>query len=180
MGGKRYRPLLLTAGIVALDQITKAWVVAHIPENTVGYKLFGDFLEIWHVRNTAVAFSMGSSLSVPVKLVCFIVLPVLLLVGVTYVLFSKKESLGITEGQRWILALFLGGGIGNLCDRIFRHFRVVDFMANRVYGLFGMEFWPTWNFADASLVVSAILLLFSLLFQRKKDTLEDKGDSTDV
>ncbi|MFA6844165.1 MAG: signal peptidase II [Sphaerochaetaceae bacterium] len=172
MNKKRYAPLLLTLGILLVDQLSKAWIVAHIPENTIGYKLFGDFLEIWHVRNSAVAFSMGSGLNTTVKLISFIIIPVLLLIGVVYLLFSQKYQL--SRFQRWVLALFLGGGLGNLCDRIFRHFRVVDFMSNRVYGLFGMEFWPTWNIADASLVVSAILLAFSLLFSKETDTIERK------
>ncbi|MFA6892139.1 MAG: signal peptidase II [Sphaerochaetaceae bacterium] len=175
---KKYSPLILTASIVVCDQLSKAWVVAHIPENTVGYRLLGGFLEIWHVRNTAIAFSMGENLPLWVKLIGFIILPVALLVAVGYVMFSRKHL--VSEHQRWILAAFLGGGMGNLADRIFRHFRVVDFMANRVYGLFGMEFWPTWNIADASLVVSAILLALTLLFPFKSDTLEKKEREKDV
>ncbi len=163
---KRYRPFLLSLLVLVVDQLTKAWVVATIPENTVGYKLFGDFLEIWHVRNTAIAFSVGTSLELPVKIVCFIILPAILLGAVAYLVASDHKDM--TERLRWILALFLGGGLGNLCDRMFRHLRVVDFMANRVYGLFGMEFWPTWNVADACLVVSGILLAFSVLRSSRK------------
>lgn len=180
MNSKRYKPLILTALIILLDQLSKAWVVANIPENTVGYRLLGDFLEIWHVRNTAVAFSMGTNLGTPVKIIAFIILPLVLLVGVVFLMFSPKMEKETTRYQKWLLALFLGGGTGNLLDRIFRHFRVVDFMANRVYGLFGMEFWPTWNIADASLVVSAVLLLLSLLFPKKNDILEKKRDTKDV
>jgi len=66
----------------------------------------------------------------------------------------------------------LGGGIGNLIDRIFRSFRVVDFISVKVYGFLGFERWPTFNVADASLVVSGILLAALLLF--------DKGDDLDV
>ena len=123
---KRYKPLILTAIILLCDQLSKAWVVAHIPENTIGYKLFGDFLEIWHVRNTAIAFSLGTNLPLVVKLLGFIFLPLVLLVVVVWAMFSPKQP--VSEKQRWILALFLGGGMGNLADRIFRHFRVVDFM----------------------------------------------------
>lgn len=161
------RPLLLSLAVVIVDQVSKSWVVAHIPEGTVGYKLFGDFLEIWHVRNTAVAFSMGSSLPPAAKAVFFILIPLVVLAAAAWFVVKGKD---LTKKQRWYLALFVGGGTGNLIDRIFRQGRVVDFMANRVYGLFGMEFWPTWNFADASLVVSAILLALSVLFPKKKTT----------
>ncbi len=171
----KYRPFLLTLFVLLLDQLTKAWVVAHIPENTVGYKLFGDFLEIWHVRNTAVAFSMGTSLEIPVKIVCFVLLPLILLCVVCALLLSERKDM--TPPLRWILALFLGGGMGNLVDRIFRRLRVVDFMANRVYGLFGMEFWPTWNVADACLVVSGVLLvLYVLGTDKKQSRVEENKD----
>jgi lipoprotein signal peptidase len=43
-----------------------------------------------------------------------------------------------------------------------------------------MEFWPTWNIADASLVVSAILLMLTLLFPSKSDTLKQKEREKDV
>ncbi len=57
----------------------------------------------------------------------------------------------------------MGGGIGNLIDRIFRSLRVVDFISVKFYGIFGLERWPTFNIADASLVVSGILLAVLLL-----------------
>ncbi len=154
-------PLLLTLAVLIADQLSKAWIVAHIPENRVGFQFFGDFLAIVHVRNTAIAFSMGVGLPTVVKLVGFIFLPILLLIAVVVLYFSKKVE--ITRLQRWTLALFLGGGIGNLIDRIFRSFRVVDFISVKVYGFLGFERWPTWNVADASLVISGILLAITIL-----------------
>ncbi|MDD2335845.1 MAG: signal peptidase II [Geobacteraceae bacterium] len=66
----------------------------------------------------------------------------------------------------------MGGGIGNLIDRIFRSFRVVDFISVKVYGFLGFERWPTWNISDASLVISGILLAITILLTPtgKKDT----------
>lgn len=154
-------PLLLSVAVIIADQLSKAWIVAHIPENTVGFQFLGDFLAIVHVRNTAIAFSMGVGFPIVVKLVGFIFLPVLLLVGVSVLYFSK--NIEFTRLQRWTLALFLGGGAGNLIDRIFRSFRVVDFISVKVYGFLGFERWPTWNIADASLVVSGILIAMTIL-----------------
>lgn len=158
---RRYKPLLLTLLIVLTDQLSKAWIVNHIPENTIGYRFLGDFLAIVHVRNTAIAFSMGDTLPMVVKLVGFVLLPIALIVGVSFLYFGNKVAL--SSFQRWILAIFLGGGIGNLIDRVFRSFRVVDFVSMKVYGFLGFERWPTWNIADASLVVSGILLAISIL-----------------
>ena len=167
---KRLAPFALTAAVVLLDQLSKAWVVATIAENSVGYRFFGDFLAIIHVRNTAIAFSMGVGLPSVVKILFFILLPLLLVIAVTILLVGNRVAL--KSSWRWVLALFLGGGIGNLIDRIFRSFRVVDFISVKVYGFLGFERWPTFNVADASLVVSGILLAALLLF--------DKGDDLDV
>ncbi|HPZ15571.1 MAG TPA: signal peptidase II [Sphaerochaeta sp.] len=167
---KRLAPFALTAAVVLLDQLSKAWVVATIAENSVGYRFFGDFLAIIHVRNTAIAFSMGVGLPSVVKILFFILLPLLLVTAVTILLVGNRVAL--KSSWRWVLALFLGGGIGNLIDRIFRSFRVVDFISVKVYGFLGFERWPTFNVADASLVVSGILLAALLLF--------DKGDDLDV
>ncbi len=163
---RRYLPLLLTVCIILSDQLSKAWIVRHVAENTVGYQFLGDFLAIVHVRNTAIAFSMGDSLPLAVKLLFFIIVPVLLVIAVLLIYFSKRFVL--SSFHRWVLALFLGGGIGNLIDRIFRNFRVVDFISVKVYGFLGFERWPTWNIADASLVVSGILLAASIILESKE------------
>jgi len=50
----------------------------------------------------------------------------------------------------------------------------VDFISVKVYGFLGFERWPTWNIADASLVISGILLAVSLLFE-SSETKEDNN-----
>ncbi|NBK22436.1 MAG: signal peptidase II [Spirochaetia bacterium] len=168
----RFVPLILTLFIILSDQLSKAWIVKNVAENTIGWRFLGDFLAIVHVRNTAIAFSMGDSLPMLVKLLFFIIVPVLLVIAVCYAYFSNKFALN--QFHRWVLALFLGGGIGNLIDRIFRSFRVVDFISVKVYGFLGFERWPTWNIADASLVVSGILLALSILFMKEEKNVKEK------
>lgn len=163
---RSYLPLLLTACIIIADQLSKAWIVRNIAENTIGFRFWGDFVAIVHVRNTAIAFSMGDSLPLAIKLLFFIIVPILLVITVIVVYFSKRFVL--STFHRWVLALFLGGGIGNLIDRILRSFRVVDFISVKVYGFLGFERWPTWNIADASLVISGILLAVSILFEQSE------------
>lgn len=166
-------PFILSAAIVILDQITKALVVAYIPENTIKFSLFNDFLRIIHVRNDAVAFSMGSSLDLPVKIVLFIILPLALMVLLSYALVSSKYDKEFNTFQRWCIAGIIGGGVGNLVDRIFRSLRVVDFISTKMYGFLGFDRFPTYNVADSAVVVSVILLLISVLFM-KKDGLKNE------
>ena len=165
---RRYLPLSLTALVIVLDQITKALVVAYIPENTVFRSYFGDFLEIVHVRNTAIAFSIGTGLDIPVKLVFFVVFPIILMVLVIWCVISRKTDGDFTVFQKWCLAAIAGGGIGNLIDRCFRSLRVVDWISTDMYGFLGFDRFPTYNIADAAVTVSVCLLIVSYIIGEKK------------
>lgn len=160
---KKALPLSLTAFVVIADQLSKAWVVSTIPEGTVAYRLLGDFLWICHVRNDAVAFSMGAGLPEAVKAAAFIVIPLVLMALVVASVFTDRIIGKVTSFQRWCLAGIAGGGIGNLIDRVFRSFRVVDWISTDNYGWFGMERFPTYNIADAAIVISVVLLVASIL-----------------
>ena len=67
----------------------------------------------------------------------------------------------------------IGGGIGNIIDRFFRAEGVVDFIDVKFFGIFGLERWPTFNVADAAVVVCGIILIVSFLIticKEKKDS----------
>jgi len=161
MEKKRLLPVSLTAFAIAADQISKAFIVKNWPrDNTFIADVFNnDFLWIYHVRNTAIAFSMGRSLPDWIKPVLFILLPVAVLVFLLVHYFKSDE---FTTLQRWALAGILGGGFGNLIDRIFRRDGVVDFISVKFYGFLGFERWPTFNLADSFVVVFGILLLITV------------------
>ncbi|MDC7232292.1 MAG: signal peptidase II [Spirochaetales bacterium] len=163
------KPFILTAVLILADQITKILVIARIPYRTIAFSMWNDFFRLIHVRNTGVAFSMGDSLPLGFRKVLFIALPLIAMIFlVVYILRSKEE----TVFQKYCLAGILGGGLGNQIDRIFRPEGVVDFLDVRFYGLFGMERWPTFNIADASVVVCGILLFIS--FWRKGDNKDNE------
>ena len=157
-------PLILTLGVVILDQITKLWIIQTVPLNTIGFQVIGDFLRIIHVRNTGVAFSLGNTWAAPVRMVLFVGLPLVVLGGLLVYYFRTDE---FTRLQRWAIGGIIGGGLGNIIDRIFRPEGVVDFVDVRFFGLFGMERFPTFNVADSSVVVCGILLLISLFIHER-------------
>ena len=158
---ERTIPLILTGAIILADQCTKAIIAANWPIGAMIVDVFNnDFLQIYHVRNKVIAFSLGTGVPDPVKPVLFIVLPLLVL-GVLVWYYMKSND--FTRLQRWATAGILGGGIGNLIDRIFRPEGVVDFISVKFYGLFGFERWPTFNVADSSVVVCCILLFVTIL-----------------
>ena len=108
---------------------------------------------------------MGDSLPPVFRKALFIALPLIAMtVLIIYIVKSREE----TVFQKFCLAGILGGGLGNQVDRIFRPEGVVDFLDVRFYGLFGMERWPTFNIADASVVVFGILLFISFWGKEKE------------
>ena len=54
-------PVFFGIGVFLFDQITKWLVITYIPLYTIKLSLFGDFLQIIHVRNLGAAFSIGGS-----------------------------------------------------------------------------------------------------------------------
>ncbi len=170
---KRYRPLILTLIIIALDQVSKAIIVHTIAEGTVGLRLFSDFLWICHVRNDAVAFSLGSSFPLWLKYIVFVLFPLVILIVLAISVVSKRFEKETTYFQKWCIAGIIGGGIGNMIDRLFRSLRVVDWISTNNYGFLGMERFPTYNIADAAVVLSVIALVLSLLIERRSKSVKE-------
>jgi signal peptidase II len=160
-------PFFLTAFIIALDQGIKSFIARNWLQNTFITDVFGnDIFWIIHVRNKAIAFSLGHNLPDTVRPALFIIIPIIVLAVLIWYYFKTNE---LSYFQRWIIAGILGGGIGNLIDRICRPDGVVDFISIKFYGLFGFDRWPTFNIADASVVISVILFLISILIPVKGD-----------
>lgn len=153
-------PLSLTVLVFFLDQLTKFLIVKTIPPYTIGSSFFGDFLRIVHVYNPGIAFSMGTSLPDTFRGILFAVAPLIVLVVVLVIYFRNEE---FTLFQRWAIAGIVGGGLGNIYDRIFRPEGVVDFIDVKFYGLFGLERWPTFNVADAAVLICGFLLIISFI-----------------
>jgi signal peptidase II len=154
-------PFILTALIIGVDQAVKGFIVKNWPvEGTLIKDLFGtEGVQFWHVRNKAIAFSLGRNLPENLRLPVFIILPVIVLGFVLWYYFTSSE---FQPAQRWAVAGIFGGGVGNIIDRIFRPDGVVDYVSVKFYGIFGMERWPTFNIADASVVVCCFVLLISI------------------
>lgn len=156
---------LLSASLLLADQVSKKLIVDNIPVNTIGFSLWNDFLWIVHVKNLGIAFSLGDSVPNILRIILFIIIPLVVMVGLAFYIIKTDT---VSAFQRWCLAGILGGGIGNLIDRIFRSDGVVDFVSVRFYGLFGMDRFPVFNVADSSIVVFGILILITFLIEGRK------------
>jgi len=158
-------PFVLVPVVVLADQLVKLAVLRWMPRGRV-VPVIDDLIGFVFVQNPAIGFSIGRSLPPEVQRPLFITLNfVVVALVVLYSLFTRDT---LTAFQRWCLAAVVGGGFGNNVDRIFRPAGVIDFVQMKVFGLFGMEYWPIYNLADATLVVSGILLVISFLLPQKK------------
>ena len=150
---------LFSVGIVAIDQITKALVVANIP-------LYADvpflpgILQLTYARNTGAAFSLLEGQQWLFALL-FVVLTALI-----FVEYFKKR-LPFTTFERWCIAAVYGGGLGNMIDRV-RLGYVVDMLETQF-----MEF-PVFNVADSFICCGCIALAISLVFFNKAFWKEEK------
>jgi signal peptidase II len=165
---KKILPFSLTALVILVDQAVKAFIVAHWPIDPVKpiKDLFGNhFIEFYHVRNKAIAFSIGHNFPDTIRPILFVILPAAVLIFLVVYYFRSNE---FTPFQRWTVAGILGGGIGNLIDRVFRPEGVVDFISVNFYGFLGFSRWPTFNIADSSVVIFGILLLFTVFKSQEK------------
>ena len=165
---KQLGPFILTLLIVTADQITKAVIVRTLQPIYEGgrvVEVFGEVVRIIHARNPGIAFSIGDSLPAPLRSILFVLVPLVAMAAIAVYAWKSDE---FSPLQRWFVAGVLGGGIGNIIDRVFRPAGVVDFIDVKFYGLFGLERWPTFNIADSSVVVCGILLVLSMFIERSE------------
>lgn len=149
-------PLLFSAAIIIADQVSKLAVLRGIPIGRIAWRAFGDFFWLVHHKNLGAAFSMGDSMPVVMRIAVLILLPLALLIALVIFYLRTDEFNGL---QRWGVALILGGGFGNLIDRVFRPEGVIDFLSFKFYGLFGLERFPTFNVADSAIVMGGIVII---------------------
>jgi signal peptidase II len=136
--------------VLAADIISKALVVARIPEHTYVH-LIGNVLMLTLTRNGGAAFSIGTSMTIVFTAIA---------VGVIIYILRAAGNLRST-GWAIALGLLLGGATGNLLDRIFRApgpFRgdVVDWIELTRY-------WPVFNVADSCIVCAGVLVVLLAL-----------------
>ncbi len=150
----------LSAVIVLMDQVSKAYIVRHFDE----FDFIGvlPVLDITRIHNVGAAFSFLSSASGWQRWL-FITLAVAVSIGITTWLCRLPR--GAHRLLAAGLALVLGGAVGNLIDRIHLG-HVVDFIHfhwNRAY-------FPAFNVADAAITVGAACLLLDALFESRRNT----------
>ena len=145
--------MAIPIGVLALDQITKAWIRSSMSLNET-IPVIGNVVRLTYIHNEGAAFglSIGAYSSQ-----IFLVLAAIASVLVLYLLLTSPRG---ERMQRIALALILGGALGNIIDRV-RWSMVVDFIQVGIAG----HFWPIFNVADSAVTIGAAMLAWTYLFR---------------
>lgn len=134
----------IVAGVLVLDQATKAWAASALADGPV--RVVGGAVELVLSRNPGSAFSLFQGFTPLLAVVAAVVAVVLV------------RAVRDTEDPWTVVALslVLAGALGNLADRVFRspgflHGEVVDFVS--------IGAWPSFNVADSAITVGAVALV---------------------
>jgi signal peptidase II len=150
-----YRWLLLLATVVVgLDQVTKAWIHAHLAYGTFGepgaIPVVRGFFYLVHVGNTGAAWSLFAGKSAALALLAAVTLAAIV---------WWRRQLGLRQTNVQIcFGLLCGGILGNLVDRLL-HGHVIDFLDFH----FGSYIYPTFNLADSAICIGVAMYALQAL-----------------
>ncbi len=152
---------LLSVVIVVADQVIKYFVVENL-QGIDSIPFIGNLLTLTYVENRGAAFGMMQNMSW-----LFAIITVLMIALFFFIIIKKKIT---SKFFALSTVLIVGGGLGNLIDRIFRGF-VVDYLQ--------LSFFPyVCNLADYCITIGAfMLIIFVLFFYGKGEKKTAKGNS---
>lgn len=153
---------IIAAAVIAADQLTKFAVVVSIGLQE-SVDLIPGVFRFTYIRNEGAAFGMLSS-----HRWIFIVLSIAAIVGIiVFVILKKPKNKLLTTA----LGLVLGGGIGNMIDRLYLGY-VVDFL-----DFYLIPFWKwIFNVADACACVGAGLLVLYLIIDTVRSEKKEREE----
>ena len=149
--------LVASLGIYLVDQSSKAWAVRHVRFRD--QIVFRGVLDFAYAENPGIAFGQLQEGGAFGRWF-FVVLAAAAAVAVLFYFVRTPRNDDRVLGA---CALLLAGILGNLTDRVRLGF-VIDFILLHA----GQYHWPTFNVADASICIGAVLLAYDLIFANRK------------
>lgn len=140
--------------VIGLDQFTKKLAVDYLSNLPDGLSIIPGLFSLTFAQNRGVAF--GVEFAPPAMLL--LLTGTITLTVLFYVFRSKRRDAIFLVP----FALIVGGGIGNMIDRITIG-RVIDFIYFDIYhgNVFGhyLSLWPIFNIADSAITTGACMLV---------------------
>jgi signal peptidase II len=151
--------LALIASNVGCDQISKAVVRQKVDYHTQ-INVISDYMVLTKVENTGAFLGLGDSIPRPVYIVLMIVLP-LIFIGYALYYFMKRKM--VSKVLLIGISFAIGGGLGNIIDRII-YGSVTDFL----YFNFVLFHTGIVNLADISLTAGFFMIVYEFFINRRK------------
>ena len=137
---------------ILIDRITKIGASVFLKGEGVKTTL-GGLMKLGYTENTGAFLSLGAGWPVFIKYLVLIVLPAgFCLYGIYYCLYKSADRKSAV-----ILSTIIGGGLGNIIDRIFYDFHVIDFLN---FGIGNLRT-GILNVADLSVTFGALALVIT-------------------
>lgn len=149
--------LIAALGIYLMDQASKAWAVRRL--RLEDWTVIRGVLDLVYTQNRGIAFGQLQEGGAFGRWF-FVVLASAAAIAVLVYFFRTPRNDDRLLGA---CALLLAGILGNLTDRVRLGF-VIDFIQLHA----GQYHWPTFNVADASISIGALLLAYDLIFASRK------------
>jgi signal peptidase II len=156
--GWRAGYIVAAFGIYLADQSSKAWAVRALRYGE-DRSIIQGFLDLIYTENPGIAFDQLQEGGAFGRWF-FVVLATVAAMAVLYYFVRTPRNDDRVLGA---CALLLAGILGNLTDRA-RLGYVIDFIVLHA----GNYHWPTFNVADASITLGAMLLAIDLIFGHRK------------
>ena len=140
--------LLISAVIVLLDQVSKAWALRDLADGRIIHVIWT--MQFNLTFNRGMAFSRGTGIG-PIIGVIGLVVVVLLLLSL------RRADNTLT---RVATGLIIGGAVGNILDRLFRG---SGWMRGAVIDFIDFQWWPVFNVADMAIMIGAATMMVAML-----------------
>lgn len=145
--------ILYTSVVILIIALTRALAyfgIYFLKNNEI--ILIKNIFHLTYVENTGAAFGIFSNSTSFLS-----VIGILLFIAITYIVASKKN---LGKYEKILFACLAGGGLSNVCDRIFFGF-VVD------YFNFCFINYPVFNLADICIVGGCLLIAIKIIFKKE-------------
>ena len=145
-----------------LDRATKIYLLNLESSGTeIDFYIF-PFLNFYLVWNTGIGFGLAS---LEANNYYHILTGIILIINLLLIFFLIKTK----DNSAYLLAIIIGGSLGNLFDRIY-YFAVPDFIDVHI----GNFHWFVFNLADIFITVGIIGFMFTEFLKREKNLHNDK------
>ena len=157
--------LIIIAGAVVLDQLSKVWMVDFLTPQGGYFELWPNVFNLYLIENRGAAFGILQN----ARWYFVVITIVALIAGIIYIIKVRKDT-------NWLFkistAMIIGGAIGNLIDRIDTGV-VIDFF------YFELINFAVFNVADSFVTVGAVLLGIYILFFHEFEEDKKKPNETE-